>query len=190
MSILAAPRCCRFVPQPGTEQLALLKGERQFFKRSFVMVSWQAAGPIYGFLPFCTPLLSQPHQTKPLFTSPTSVFLLLANQHAQPNQGVTFSSASCLLLPLTCQQTAVVPGQAAAKGNKQGAINIGGAAAPKIHHAQSYKFNLVNCQSMPSTPGTMQDIQPTWLNSISQGDGQSRAHLPRNHIIAAWVNRM
>lgn len=38
-------------------------------------------------------------------------------------------------------------------------------------------------------PGTIDDIQPTWLNSISKGDGWSWTHLPRNHIIAVWVNQ-
>ena len=33
-------------------------------------------------------------------------------------------------------------------------------------------------------PGTIDDIQPTWLNPISNGDGWSWAHLPCNHIIA------
>lgn len=38
-------------------------------------------------------------------------------------------------------------------------------------------------------PGTIDDIQPTWLNPISKGDGWSWAHLPCNHIIAVWVNQ-
>lgn len=38
-------------------------------------------------------------------------------------------------------------------------------------------------------PGTIDDIQPTWRNSISKGDGWSSTHLPRNHIIAVWVNQ-
>lgn len=38
-------------------------------------------------------------------------------------------------------------------------------------------------------PGTIDDIQPTWLNPISKGDGWSWAHLPCNHIIAVWLNQ-
>lgn len=38
-------------------------------------------------------------------------------------------------------------------------------------------------------PGTIDDIQPTWLNPISKGDGWSWAHLPCNHIIAVRVNQ-
>lgn len=38
-------------------------------------------------------------------------------------------------------------------------------------------------------PGTIDDIQPTWLNPVSKADGWSWAHLPCNHIIAVWVNQ-
>lgn len=70
--------------------------------------------------------------------------------------------------------------------NKQGAINCG--TGPRFIIRWIINSILWIASQCPH-PGTIDDIQPTWLNPISKGDGWSWAHLPCNHIIAVWVNQ-
>lgn len=195
MSLSAPPRCSLFVPALGTKQLALVKKELQFLKHYFAGES-QFAAPhhITSLLPDPPPLLLPPRAPFPppfLYVLHQRYFLVLADQHAAHGSGCevrqslrTNSSinrrARRASLPLCVPANSGHASphrrregtQPLRKGTNKGPLT--GGTGAEIHHTPSYKFNLVNCQSMPSTPGTIQDIQPTWLNSISKGDGRSR----------------
>lgn len=207
MSLSAPPRCSLFVPVPGSEQLALVKRELHFL----VLFQWSKS--IYHrFLPLFTymPLTSS---TPPLFffSFPStlsylrgiSLYLQLNMSHRA--QGEAWHSLStvqsiskqafslrlftaALYMPANnntlpywqCKRIRLICG-----ANK-GPLTV--EQGPKFIIGWVINSILWIASQCPH-PGTIDDIQPTWLNPISKADGWSWAHLPCNHVIAVWVNQ-
>lgn len=149
MSLSAPPRCSLFVPVPGSEQLAPVK-ELNFWSA----ISLEKVNPlplstsIHLYSPSFFPCTIAPlsHQVFPRICSWTCLvgLRLRLDILSEINKRVGFCLAWCS----TCQQTTLrCIGGAADMWNKQGAINCGTQA--EIHHKLSYKFNFVNCQSVP-----------------------------------------
>lgn len=205
MSVSAPPRCSLFVPVPRAEQLALVR--RNYICKT--LFRWSESIyccflPLFTYTPafspvppfsFFLPLLPQRYFLVPaaktcfaelegeawhsLWTvrSIKRAGLSLASvyrgaRHASKQQHFAVLAARREIQPI--------------RGTNKGPLTA--EQGPKFIMRRVINSILWIASQCPH-PGTIDDIQPTWLNPISKGDGWSWAHLHCNHIIAVWVNQ-
>lgn len=212
MSLSAPPRCSLFVPVPGSKQLALVKKELHLWNA--ILVEKVNLPPLSASI-HLTPLsLSLPPPSPFSLFFPLSVFpfyfrgiflYLQLNMFGRAEgeawhslwivQSISEGALSGLLftvvlyMPTNNNNTSLCrqrKGVESTHGTNKGPLTV----------EQGLKFiirwvinSILWIASQCSHPGTIDDIQPTWLNPVSKGDGWCWAHLPRNHVIAVRVNQ-
>lgn len=152
MSLSAPPCCSLFVPVPGSEQLAPVKELNLWNAISLEKVNpLPLSTSIHPYSPSFFPCTIAPlsHQVFPRICSSTCLvgLRLRLDILSEINKRVGFCLACALHASKQHFAVLAVQGNTADMWNKQGAINCGTQA--EIHHKLSYKFNFVNCQSVP-----------------------------------------
>lgn len=208
MSLSAPPRCSLFVPVPGSEQLALVKKELHF--SDAISVEQVNLPPLFTSIHlYATHLLQPPPGS--FFLLPLShsylrgISLYLQLNMFHRAQGEAWHSLSTVqsiskqafsLLLFTAALYMPANNNTLPYWQCKRIRLIRGANKGPLTAEQGPKFiigwvinSILWIASQCPHPGTIDDIQPTWLNPISKADGWSWAHLPCNHIIAVWVNQ-
>lgn len=196
MSLSAPTRCSLFIPGPGSKQLALVKKElhlwNTFFPFFFSRASQFAAS-------FFSPICQSLSLSFLLFSRlPLRYFLVSAavsqssgstvSRRCSINTRAGFCLPSCSYMPANSNTSQYWQCREikAMRGTNKGPLTA--EQRPKFIIHRVINSILWIARQCPH-PGTIDDIQPTWLNPISKADGRSWAHLPCNHITAAWVNQ-
>lgn len=210
MSLSAPPRCSLFVPVPRSEQLAFVKKELHLWNA--ISVEQVNLLPLFASIHlYPTPLLFPSHTLCSLSFSLFSlsyfrgISLYLQLNMFRRAQGEAWhslwtvqsiSERAFLWLLFTAVLYMPANNNTSPYWQCKGIQPIRGTNKRPLTVEQGPKFiirrvinSILWIASQCLHPGTIDDIQPTWLNPISKGDGWSWAHLPCNHIIAVWVNQ-
>ncbi len=202
MSLSAPPRCSLFVPVPGSEQLALVKKELHLWNA--ILVKQVNLLPLFAYITLY-PLPSSFFSAPPPLSYLRGISLYRQLNMFRRAQGEAWHSslnrsinkwAGLSLLLFTAVLYMPANKNTSPYWQCKGIQPIRGTNKGPLSVEQGLKFiirwvinSILWIASQCPHPGTIDDIQPTWLNPISKGDGWSWAHLPCNHIIAVWVNQ-